>query len=706
MSAQYAASIALHDKAIAESGLEIWLGSEPTFTLRTSEEPQWLSQALGGDKEALALRMTAALAWRHPGSVILRTVGRQYGGESVPRWSFGVYERRDHQPVWHGPGDPALSATDTLPLQAGDGFGDGILQVFNQHGWPCRRLPDSKKRTEIRLLARLDDADPGAIDDADPRLARASVHTEKSPPSGLKDELANEGFYLFVIRQTAAGKQGSVISLELPAFERVTDFLECLNLLGQAAAHTNLPHLLLQGFQPPIDQSVAWTTITPDPAVIEINQAPQPDISGFHAANREVFEIADELGLSPYRMQYNGTVSDSGGGGQFTLGGRTAATSPFFTAPGLLPRLVRYVNLHPSLSYWFATNYIGGASQSPRADEGTLDSFYELGLALEQLERQRDITPEFLYNSLAPFLADASGNSHRSELNIEKLWNTGLPHRGCLGLLEFRAFRMPLTPARSVAIAVLLRALAGMLASHDLAPDLKAWKEALHDRFALPFFLHRDLEAVLADLERTGFGLGPELKAELLATPERARWETSLDGCRLEIEQAMEFWPLVGDVASQERGGSRLVDSSTLRLQLSLSRESQDCGPLNEWQLSADGYQIPLRVENKGGDEIRLTGLRFRDFVPWRGLHPSIAPTNPVVLHLCHPDRAQALEVRLHNWRADGIPYDGLPDDLEDAAQRRAQRLLVKPVARADLPPGKPAPDQALTDYSFDLRCL
>ena len=585
-----------HDAVIAESGLEIWIGAEPTFTLRSSEQPQWLFQALGGDKQAYALRLVRELQCRHPGSAILRTVGRQYAGEEVPRWSFGLYQRRDDQPVWQGPPDPVLCDRPVDESSRLQGFAEQLEQSLQDLGWNCRRFSTGSKASRILLLVRLDGTDLTALDISDTRFARASVHDQKTPSSGLSDVLAEEGYYLFSIDTSSPAEKQLVVSVELPLFDRVDVYLRCLDGLSQAANAAGLCYLLLAGFPPPVDYSVAWTTVTPDPAVIEINQAPQPDSLHFYQSNSELFEVADQLGLSPYRLHYNGRLSDSGGGGQFTLGGREPGSSPFFVAPRLLPRLVRYVNAHPSLSYLFATEYVGEASQSPRCDEGSRDRFLELSIALDQIEKQANISSEFLYLSLAPFLADASGNTHRSELNIEKLWNTSLPQRGCLGLLEFRAFRMPATPQRSIAIAMLLRSITAMLIKTDPAPRLLDWQDELHDRFALPFFLRRDLRQVLEDIAQAGFALSADFQAELLSESDRARWSCEFPAGELSIEQAIEYWPLVGDVATQESVGSRLVDSSTLRLQIALQAEGDKGDQLCEWQLQAGGYLLPLFV--------------------------------------------------------------------------------------------------------------
>lgn len=692
-----------HDAAVAASGLTVWVGAEPTFTRRDSEAAEWLSEPLGGEKHDYALRIVGELRERRPGSLVLRTVGRQYPAEPLPRWSVGLLERRDGRAAWTGPPDP-LSAFPAHPgPERLDAFWHGLQQRLIDRGWDCRRFGVSSA-LDRRLVFRIDGA-PATHRDEDPRLTRPPIQTQKTPPEGLSDPLAALGLMLIAIGviQTDGGASACV---ELPAFSAVDEFLACLADIGAAATAAGLPALVLQGFPPPVDARLAWTSVTPDPAVVEINQAPQPDVTGFLASTREQFEVAQALGLSPYRLQYNGSVSDSGGGGQFTLGGRSPAESPFLSIPHLLPRLVRYFNHHPALSYLFAPDYVGGASQSPRSDEGTRDAFRELEVALQQLASAPQPSAEFLWASLAPFLADPSGNRHRSELNIEKLWNPYLPTRGCLGLIEFRAFRMPCSAGRAAAIAALLRAIVAMLAKADPAPHLHDWGDALHDRFALPFFLRQDLHGVLDDLARHRLPLGHGLQSALLDDPFRSRWQAVHAGCELTLESAIEFWPLVGDVASQESGGSRQVDSSTLRLQVGLRRVAADAPALDAWRLQVAGYELPLRRVDDRSGEIALIGLRYRDFTPWRGLHPAIKPQGPLVLILTHPALDEALQASLHGWRPDGLAYDGLPPDLDIAAARRSERLVTRRLSRAAVPHPKRLPADAVTLYTVDLRRL
>jgi uncharacterized protein (DUF2126 family) len=688
--------VAAHDEQVDRDGLAVWVGAEPTFTDRQSESAQWLCEALGSDKEQRALQLLAALRERYPGAVVLRTVGRQYTGEAVPRWSYGLYARRDGEPIWLGPPDELapLAATpagqaELEPLRA------ALIAALAARGWSA--APVGVASDGSRLVFRCDGRELTADAARDARLARPSIHSRATPARGLRDELGAEGSYLVVLRATRAG-----VSVELPAFDAVPRFLEFLRALSAACASARVAELCFLGFPPPVDRSVLHCTLTPDPAVLEINQAPAPDLQTFLRWNRELFELAGQAGLGAQRFQYNGIVTDSGGGGQLTIGGPTPEQSPFFVAPQLLPRLVRYLLRHPSLSYWFATQYVGGGSQSPRPDEGLLEQLHELGIALEQLARLESPSPSLLWESLRHFLSDYSGNPHRSELNIEKLYNSHLPGRGCLGLVELRALRMPATPERLTAIAMLFRALVAVLAKSDRVPDLSVWGPALHDRFALPSTLRADLREVFSDLEGAGYGLGAALEAQLLAAEERRIGSLELEGCRLDVEQACEFWPLVGDVVSQESGGSRTVDASTSRIEVRLSTE-RGAAQLDDWELLANGYRLPL-VPLPGEPACRVLGVRFRTFVPRIGLHPSVPAVSRVELHLLHRSQGLAARASVFTWRPDGSAYPGLPRDDADAAWRRAERFVVEHLTAGQAPVALDPPAAALTPFCLDLR--
>jgi uncharacterized protein (DUF2126 family) len=512
-----------------------------------------------------------------------------------------------------------------------------------------------------------------------------------------------EGLFLVIISRCEENGLAS-ICVELPTIDDVASFLDLLRGLGDAAKACGVPSLILRGFAPPLDATVSFTTVTPDPAVVEVNMAPHQTVLGFLQHNRRVYAAAKTTGLEPYRLHFNGTVVDSGGGGQITVGGPSPERSPFFVEPQLLARLIRYAAVHPALSYLFAHDYIGASGQSVRSDEHGAEALGELKLALALVGAQDSLDPATLWLSLAPSLTDPVGNSHRAEINIEKLWNPHQPGRGQLGLVEFRAFRMQHTPERAAALAALLRAMLAMLMKNDVRPDLADWGATLHDRFALPFYLEADLREVLGDLDRAGVGLARVLRGELETDECRAWTAIEFAGGTLTIRRALEFWSLLGD-ASHQQGTSRLVDASTSRVELVLRpKPSADAHPLRPWQLRARDIDLPLREERDATGALGVFGVRYRSFVPSVGLHPTLGAQDPVRLFLLNSDEAQAMEIDLHSWRPDGAAYDGVPTDLEQAAARRAARCVCRKVPMSDVPPGREAPKGSLSPYSLDLR--
>jgi len=681
-----------HDARLAEIGLEIWVGSEPTFTDRESQTPPWLSTALGGDKDLRAHALLRNLSDLLPGGLLLRSVGRLYPGESSPRWNLGMLRHRNGAVLWRGPPDPMLvkglsrqSPPDVAALASA--LGDEL----KRQGWSAQCIP---------------------IADAEVGLTWQVT---------CKLEHGNEEDLVFFLQTQAFSTdtdadQTRCAVLVLPTFSKVDAFLSVLQSIEQAALASGLQALMFAGATPPVDETLELTTITPDPAVIEVNMAPSRNCGEFLWRSQQVYAASISLKLSPYRLYFNGQVADSGGAGQITYGGPTPETSPFVKYPQLLPGLVRFLNRHPALSYLFAHDFVGGSGQSVRPDERGSDAFDDLVLALALLERQQDIVPELLWKSLASFLCDGVGNSHRAEINIEKLWNPYLPGRGRLGLVEFRSLRMQHTAQRATAIACLFRALLAMLVTRPYTLPLIDWGRELHDRFALPFYLKNDLDSVLAELEEAGVGLGEEICHVLQQNEFRFFGKVDLPFGTLELWRGLEFWPLVGDASSpQQTGSSRTVDASTTRIEVRWMpptvgmESSKPHGNWLDWGIYVNEICLPAQHEHDSRGALAVFGVRYCSFVPVNGLHPKLVDQTPLTLTLRHPQIEEQYVVKLHEWHPDGLAYPGLPKDLEDARERRSARVTV---TKENRPAGcRTKPDTetrqlhpGLTHYSLDIR--
>ncbi|MCB9939363.1 MAG: transglutaminase family protein [Planctomycetaceae bacterium] len=694
-------AIAAHDRQVTKSGVEIWIGAEPTFTDRFSTAAEWRTAALGSDKEERARRFIRELAATSPGCVVLRTVGRQYPGESKPRWNFGIYSRRDGQPVWQGPPDPIvrpaptneqqleqLRATLAAELQAG-----GLYTRIDlpDQAWGVRLLfADSEKRLQHDWQSDTD-------------VRRARLQSQPIPDKGQRDALADRGVYLVAIGlcdDDFADDQNHV-QVELPEFAGVEQWLRFIETLGRAANVVGIGALVLTGYSPPVNERVAWTTATPDPGVLEINMAPCPTLTGFYAEQRRLHAAAESVGLSAFQLFFNGEVVDSGGGQHLTFGGLSPETSPFFVEPRLLPRLISYLNRHPSLSYWFAVRSVGSCSQQPRPDEVSAESLDGLSVNLDRLFQRPAVDPEVLWRSLSPFLCDRFGNTHRCEINVEKLWNPYVAGRGCLGLAELRAFRMMRSSDDAAAVAALMRTLVAWLAQSDTPTSMIQWGTRLHDRFSLPFYLLRDLREVLSEIQDAGFGVEDVLAQRVLDDSQLVLGECDLNGARLVVRQAIDFWPVVGDPSAANQT-SRIMDSSTSRIEIALELPASTSADESQWELTMLGHMVPWVREKEADRTVLLRGVRYKTFHPLIPISPMVEVLDPLEFCLSSPGKEQAWRVRLFNWQPDRRAYDGLPKDFEDARQRRSERLVVERIESA--PTTTVIQSSALTECCVDLR--
>jgi uncharacterized protein (DUF2126 family) len=246
-----------------------------------------------------------------------------------------------------------------------------------------------------------------------------------------------------------------------------------------------------------------------------------------------------------------------------------------------------------------------------------------------------------------------------------------------------------------------------MLARDDFSLPLVDWGRELHQRFALPFYLEQDLQAVLTTLAAAGLALDEPIQAVLRRESFRRLGQAALPGCALELQRALEFWPLLGDAASPEQGGgSRLVDASTARVELRLRAESGGAAGWRDWQIFIAGVALPMRHEQNAEGAFQVYSLRYRSFAPRWGLHPALGAQAPLRLLLRHPGQTIDHLVTLHEWHPDGEAYPGLPDDLTAANRRRADRVTLEAVPRDPALGLRSAPPHGLGPYGLDLRGL
>jgi uncharacterized protein (DUF2126 family) len=486
----------------------------------------------------------------------------------------------------------------------------------------------------------------------------------------------------------------------IPPLPSAARFCELVRAIDDASAALDIP-VIVEGYPPPKSFELLTFSVTPDPGVLEVNIPPTRTSREHVALLEAVFDAAAHSGLVSEKYQVDGRQSGSGGGNHITLGGPSPLSSPFVRRPDLLASLITFVQHHPSLSYLFTGLFVGPTSQAPRSDEARHDSLYELEIALAKLREPNPLSyaPPWLGDALLRnLLVDVSGNTHRTELCVDKLFDPGSPH-GRQGLVELRAFEMPPHVRMAVAQTALVRALVAAFAREPYAPNggkLVRWGQVLHDRFLLPTWLWRDFEDVLAYLVPSGVPLPGDAYRSLLELRCPIVGALQASDVRLEIRNAIEPWNVLGEEMSTT-GTSRYVDSSMERVEVRVE------GLVAERHVvTVNGHTLPLRPT--GTAQEYVGGVRFRAWAPPHSLHPHIG------IH--HPLRFDVLDTwgkrstgacSYHVWHPEGRGYEEPPLTRFEASARRAQRFtLDSPMLYPAI--GRPAPPHPDAPYTLDLR--
>ena len=426
------------------------------------------------------------------------------------------------------------------------------------------------------------------------------------------------------------------------------------------AAVEEIPGRRYEGEQEPrwclrVSRHRLVATIIPDPGVIELNVPPSRRHAELARFLEAAYDAAAEACLAAHRYLHNGRMLGSGGGAHVTIGGPTRSRSPLVRRPELLPALVAYACNHPGLSYAFVGLSAGATSQAPRADEAGPDRLRDLAIARSTLAARGDaLRVEHVHATFGTLLCDLTGNTHRAEINVEKL--------ATLGLVELRAVEAPPTARRWLAAAVLWRAVLLRRAAPPDREPLVEWGTRLHDEWALPARMRVDLESVLRDVGLPAGLLDPHLdhRYPVLGVLEAP-------GVRCEIRQALEFWSVIGPLAAQESAASRIVDSSTDRLEVRL---------LGARAASVAVLAAGLPVPTERVGRAQVGGVRYRaSLAAAGGRHPLVEPQAPLELVLV--DRASGRELARavwHPWHPEGGAWPSLPHDADDAAQTPGSR--------------------------------
>ncbi len=527
------------------------------------------------------------------------------------------------------------------------------------------------------------------------------------------------------------GQASGVLYVFMPPLETLEHYIDLLAAIEATAKELKM-QLVLEGYPPPRDPRLKLLAVTPDPGVIEVNIHPVAHWRELVKNTEFLYNAAFESRLSAEKFMTDGRHTGTGGGNHFVMGGATPADSPFLRKPELLASLLLYWHNHPSLSYLFSGMFVGPTSQAPRVDEARNDQLYELDIAIEQIYKSRELhgrpdagpplggsapsggsgpraagehggnspmPPWVVDRALRNILIDVTGNTHRSEFSIDKLYSPDSA-TGRLGLLELRAFEMPPHPHMSSAQQLLLRALVARFWKTPLRTPATRWGTELHDRFMLPTFIQQDFDDVIADMNRSGYAFDASWFAPHVEFRFPILGSINTAGMQLTLRNALEPWHVMGE-ESAAGGNARYVDSSLERIEVRMTGMNQ-----SRYVVTCNGHAMPLQNTGTVGEYV--AGVRYKAWNPPSSLHPTIGVHAPLTFDIVDTWSKHSIGgCEYHVAHPGGLSYERLPVNSFEAESRRLSRFkaMGHTPGKMAIPPATiHVPGSREFPFTLDLR--
>ena len=598
------------EEYFAKSGIEMTLGGEPTFVPLKPQGAEWTYSAVGPTKLRYARKMAAGLLRTNlKGGVDFFSPGKSYPGKLNPRWAIRLLANRDGTPIFLPRSNVAPTESSLADFRKRVAAGLGVRAEW-------KRFSDPLDPASQAWALLLDERDGEWKVNPWPR-GKLEL-TEAQGPAGLRLPLHVLAPEIPKRALTLEWKANRLSIFMPPVFQ--TPFVALLAVIEDALRTSRIGRVEMQGYTP-ADESLLWIQVglTADPGVLEVNLPACDGWEDYDYWIRAVTRVAGECGLRSWKKRSDSLPEGTGGGNHLLWGGPTLDRNPFFSRPGWLTSILRYWHHHPSLAYLFTGCYVGASSQAPRADESARDR-YDLEMALSFLESLPEGDHRILISeTLRHLQTDVTGNSHRSEISLDKFWNVGWP-AGTLGLIEFRAIESLPKAEWMSAVALLWSALAAWLLENPQRGKLRDFSKDLHDRFFLPSILWQDLSQILSDLQAEQIPMDE--------TVYRKIWEwkfpvlLNLPG--LTIRKAHESWPLLCETPVDGGTTSRFVDTSMERIEIHGSAEFA-----KTHQVRINSRPLELKKQSDGSF---LAGLRYRRTNLYPSLHPGLPPQVPLTI--------------------------------------------------------------------------
>ena len=701
------------------------VGADPKYMLPAYEDAfyyTWKERRLPSNvtpeksnlKDKLERDRIAGLFQKGLGEVVgyaLPIKRASYGNQQG--WMSGAWFLRDDDTLWLIPGDSAMGLR--LPLDSIPWVSDQEYPWMRQQDPSNPKLPELPKEFPYRVrkpemtgqrFVRGRGAPvpagygPGQRAQQIGKLEQEPPELPPLPPEFDQNRRPVQGQSAPWIVRTAmcVEPRDGRLHIFMPPVATTEDYLDLISGIEAAVAEMGTP-VIIEGETPPRDSRLNKLAVTPDPGVIEVNLHPSKSWHELVERTTVLYEEARLTRLGTEKFMLDGRHTGTGGGNHIIIGGETTQDSPMLRRPDLLRSLISYWQNHPSLSFLFSTLFIGPTSQAPRIDEARNDSLYELEVAFKELDRNLKTfgyTPPWLCDRLfRNLLIDSSGNTHRSEFSIDKLYAPESAS-GRLGLVEMRAFEMPPHSRMSLAQHLLLR---GLIAKFWKAPyqnNLVRWGTDIHDRWMLPHFCETDFRDVISDLHEAGYPFEFDWFTPHFEFRFPFIGDLEKRDLQIELRTALEPWHVLGE---EPAGGStvRYVDSSLERLQVKAR------GLINDrFAITVGGNRLPLHPTGTNGEYV--AGVRYRAWQPPECLQPTIGVHSPLVFDVVDTWNNRSIGgCSYHVAHPGGRSHETFPVNSYEAESRRLARFFRHghTTGKISIAPTKQNPD---FPFTLDLR--